>query len=316
MRGQLNQKDFTALLSQLEFARKEIGKEMGMLIPGDDDMTKRIASARRLNETINLIKQAGAMPENTPTNSIEKQTTALEKQTISIKDSQAIAKLILASSIDRLKQEGALTSQILIATQLRSQQLGIEEQAIDKLNRKLEIEKAINEEKRLQGRLSSDTMKLFDIAKTEGVAVAKQVGDVLAGNTDFDLFIRRGGQAVEVFKKEFADLFKQQQAIQFFQGDRVSGLPDLNRGSTIAIQEEALRNPQLRLPANQENAIQRLTNVNTTVPVSVTASIDISKLDEVKQRFIDEVTKQLPQVGTDINNALVQAILGKQGNTL
>jgi hypothetical protein len=233
-----------------------------------------------------------------------------------MKDSQAIAKLLVTDSADRLKQEGALTSQILIATQLRNNQLGIEEQAIDKLNRKLEIERAINEEKRLQGRLSSDTMKLFDIAKSEGVAVAKQVGDVLAGNTDFDLFIKRGGQAVEVFKKEFADLFKQQQALEFFKGDRVTGLPDLTRGSQIAIQEEAIRNPQLRLPAGQANAIQRLTNINTTVPVSVSASIDVSKLDEVKQRFVDEVTRQLPQVGTDINNALVQALLGKQGNTL
>jgi TP901 family phage tail tape measure protein len=315
MQGKLNQVDFTALLNKLEVARKQIGVEINESFD-DKDAEKRIAAARRLNDTINLIKKAGPLVEPTQADDTSKQTNAIEKQTIAIKDAQAIAKSIVSFNADRLKQEGALTSQVLIATQLRINQLGIEEQAIDKLNRKLEIEKAINEEKRLQGRLSSDTMKLFDIAKTEGIQIAKQVGDVLAGNTDFDMFIRRGGQAVEVFKKEFSDLFKQQQAQQFFTGERVSGLPGLNQGSQIAIQEEALRNPQLRLPAGQEQAIQRLTNINTTVPVSVTASIDISKLEEIKTKFVEEVTKQLPQVGTDINNALVQALAGKQGNSL
>ena len=242
---------------------------------------------------------------------------------VSFKDQQEISKLLLANAIDRLKEEGALNSQILIATKLKSQQLNIQEDTITKLGRQLDIEKAINEEKRLQSKLSSDTMKLFDIAKTEGVQVAKEVGDVLSGNTDFEMFARRGGKALEVFKTQFDDLFKQQQALQFFKGERVSGEPTLRGGTRIGIQEEALRTPisrndvQLGMAQKRaEEQFARIATVQTTVPVTVNANIDISKLKETKDQFVKEISRQLPTVGSDVNNALVQALTGKQGNSL
>lgn len=323
LKGQLTSGELNSLLAQLEAAKQKVGQEIMQPGISEAEIKRRTDSASRLVETIRLLRQIGSVEQASKTPNSDKQLKNIEQQLIYTKDAQEIAKLVLNDSIERLKREGALNSQILLATQFRTQQLGIEEKTIDKLNRKLEIERAINEEKRLQGKLSSDTMKLFDIAKTEGVQVAKQIGDVLAGNLDFENFIRRGGKAVEVFKQQFADFFSQQQALQFFQGNRVSELPNLMGGTNIAINEEAIRKPLSQYDVNialarraAEQQFQRLTNITATVPVTVNANIDISKLNEVKKSFISEVSKQLPQVGTEVNDALVQALTGKQGNNL
>jgi hypothetical protein len=166
-------------------------------------------------------------------------------------------------------------------------------------------------------------MKLFDIAKTEGVDVAKAIGDVLSGKSSFETFNQIGGKNLDVFKKEFADLFKQQQALQFFKGNTVSGEPGLQGGFGISIQEPGIRKSISQFDVNTALAAQRAglppinqTNVNTTASVNVNANIDISKLSEVKEQFIKEVTKQLPQAGSDVNNALSQALAGKQNQAL
>ena len=92
---------------------------------------------------------------------------------------------------------------------------------------------------------------------------------------------------------------------------------------SIAIQEEALRKQRpvgsselLAAQKATEQQFTKITQVQTTVPVNINANIDISKLKETKDQFVKEVAKQLPQAGTDVNNALTQALLGKQGNSL
>jgi len=171
----------------------------------------------------------------------KKITKEKQKQQQVITSLKTINEAILEHRLDQLKQLGYQESAILKAEGLLRNQLGLIDTYEDKLNRQLEIERAINEEKRLQNKLSSDSVKLFEISKTEGVAVAKKIGDVLAGEIDFSTFIRRGGKAVEVFKKDFADVYKQQQALAFFRGERVPGLKGLRGGSRIAIEEEGIR---------------------------------------------------------------------------
>lgn len=238
---------------------------------------------------------------------------------ISFEEQQSIAKSLLNKKLEELRLQGATNTQLAQAKILATDQLNIKEDTISLLNNQLELEKAIQEEKRLQNKLGSDSIKLFEIAQTEGTDVAKAIGEVLSGNIDFTDFMRRGGKQVEIFKSQFADLFKQQQALQFFTGDVVTEAPTLRGGTGIAIQEEALRTPVSRFDANLalaqrtgERQFQKITEIQATAPVTVNAQIDISKLSEVKDQFVKEVTKQLPQVGSDVNNALVQALNGKQ----
>jgi TP901 family phage tail tape measure protein len=177
-------------------------------------------------------------------------------------EEQEISKKVLANELDRLKNMGALTSEILKATDSYSKQLKIEETSLDVLERRLNTEKAINDEKRLQSQLGSDSIKLYKIAQEQGTDVAKKIGDVLSGEVDFSAFIRQGGKAAEVFADQWADLFEAKQAEQFFRGERISTLPKkgesgfdfnlfnrgtgkdlsaLRGGGNIKIQEEAIR---------------------------------------------------------------------------
>lgn len=156
---------------------------------------------------------------------------------LAVQDQQAIAKLILENQLDLLRAQGASNAEILKAEGFLIQQLNIQEDALSKLERQLNIEREINNEKRLQNNLSSETVKLFRIAQEEGTQIARQIGDVLAGDIDFTSFVRRGGRALEVFQEQFAQIFEQQQAQRFFQGLSVPG-SNLRGGAGIQIQEQ------------------------------------------------------------------------------
>jgi len=60
-----------------------------------------------------------------------------------------------------------------------------------------------------------------------------------------------------------------------------------------------------------------LTQVNAPVNVEapVTVNVDVSKLQEVTNKVVDEVAKQLPTVGTKMYRGLITALSGRQSNT-
>lgn len=154
-----------------------------------------------------------------------------------------LAELLLKYELDKQKALGVSNSELIKAEMHARKLLNIEGEMLDKKERQLQLEKAIAEEKRLQGKLGSDSIKLFRIAQEHGSDIARKIGDVLAGTVDFDTFIRMGGKAAKVFEKEFADLFEQKQAEKFFKGFKVTAgkgrkEQDLTGGASIKIQED------------------------------------------------------------------------------
>ncbi len=174
-------------------------------------------------------------------------------------DRQELAELLLKSELESLKAIGATNSELLKAEGTYSKILGLAEEEKDILQRKLDLERSINEERRLQSRLGSDSIKLFRIAQEQGTDVAKKIGEVLSGQSDFTNFVRQGGQALEVFKDKFADIYEQQQAMAFFKGNVVPGTTGLRGGFGIPIEEEAVRRPinraALTLAASREGLL-------------------------------------------------------------
>lgn len=255
---------------------------------------------------------------------INEQQVQSEKSVISEVQREKIAEAIVQHRLDELKAQGALNSQLLKTEQNLRKQLGLTVDNEKSLQNQLATERAIANEKKLQSKLSSNTLKLYEIAKKEGTSVAKKIGDALAGNVEFSTFVRRGGQALEIFKKEFADVFKEQQATAFFKGQRVPGETGLRGGQRIAIDEEAIRKPILRFDPqaqlSQARAEQQLLRGQqapvATVPVDINVNVDASNLDELGNQVIDKISKQLPQVGTKVNVALGQALSGKQIRTV
>lgn len=233
---------------------------------------------------------------------------------LGFKDIQDISKIVLQSQLDILKTQGASNLQLAQAENSWSKQLGIVREADIILKNQLDILKAQSEERRLQNKLGSDSVKLFDIAQSEGVGVAKRIGDVLAGNLDFATFVRQGGQALEVFKKQFEDIFKQQQAQAFFRGDTVPGTGNLRGGAGIAIQEEQIRRripsftPQLAIA--QAQAIQAVPEINAQIRADTRVAIELTGKfnvrDEVKSAIIEQVSN--PQ--SDFNKQLNQKLFG------
>jgi hypothetical protein len=270
----------------------------------------------------NKLMEATEKISITPEIDVEQTVT---RKVLTAGEQQDISKEVLKVELDRLRVLGATNSQILKAEELYTKQLGIEEASLDKVRRKLEYEKAINEERRLQNKLGGDSVKLFEIAQKEGTDIAKEIGDVLAGETDFSRFVRKGGKELEIFKREFEDTFKQQQAVAFFKGDTVPGEKGLRGGYGIAIEEEAIRrpvsrfDPRLAVQQNRtEREFQRTEELKVQIesPITINANIDISQLSEVQQAFVDKVALQLPQVGSKINKALAQALGNKQNQVV
>lgn len=222
----------------------------------------------------------------------EKSATVEEKNQINKRKSQKISEIVLKNELEILKARGALASQITKAEQLLRKQLGIEKTGLDLLTDQLRKEREINEERRLRSELGSETIKLFRIAQTEGIEVARKIGDVLAKNMDFATFVRIGGKSLEVFKDKFADIFEQQQALAFFKGDVTPGLKGLRGGRRIAIEEEALRVPVRQFNINAllqqktlENALARLNIPEQTVNAGVVNLNMPGNIETLRQLF-------------------------------
>ena len=258
---------------------------------------------------------------------IEQDIELIQKQEV------AIAQSVVKHQLARMKLAGATASEILKAEGYLNKQLGIEEKIESRLDRQLALERAKTEEKRLQGKLGSDSIKLFEIAKEHGTDVAKKIGDVLAGNVDFSTFAKKGGKELDAFKDKFANLFKQKQAEAFFKGEKIPGeggfnfsTKRLSGGAGIDIQEDLTArakrySPEAeilkkRLFAQEQAVITPKTIVTAPVKVDFITNINVSELSELVGLVITGISKQLPQAGTVINKALKSALYNKQTGPL
>ena len=190
---------------------------------------------------------------------------------------EKITKAIIKNRLAELKIQGALNSELLKAEGYLNKQLNTDESIIDKAIRKLLIEQSISEEKRFQNQLGSDSLKLFEISQTEGVDIAKKIGDFQAGDMDLEMFARIGGKAFEVYKEKFAQEFKERQAEQFFRGERVTGAPDLRGGANIDILEENIRKDGARR-------------------FDAGAALDLSKLESLFLKLTEKETKDVEKI--------------------
>lgn len=242
----------------------------------------------------------------------KEQAQATEEQFISESNRRSIAETILDLELQRLRFSGASEGQLSKAELSLRKQFDIEKQGLELLKQKLESEQKINQERRLQNSLGSDSIKLFNIAKEQGTQTAKAIADVLAGDTSFDTFVRRGGKQLEVFKKQFGDIFEQQQGQQFFRGETVSGLPSLRGGAGVNIQEQSLQTPitsfdsqaslDLSKALSQFLSIQAAQNARATPPVAnITQNINVVSDDP--EEAANNIAEEMNKPGSNIRNA-------------
>jgi hypothetical protein len=179
---------------------------------------------------------------------------------------QKFAQEIVKLRGEELKTQGALTSEIIRQQIEDEKRLNIQKTGLEYLTQQLQLEKAVNDEKKLQGKLGSDSLKLFEIAKSgpQGVQQAQEIGKLLQGDTSLSQFYNTASKcASESFKKSWGDILTNLQAEAFFKGESIPGLnlaPGVLSfgqrfsGSNIAIDEEAIRTGG-RLPGISQNFI-------------------------------------------------------------
>ena len=261
--------------------------------------------------------------------------------------------LLLEHSLEVLKLMGVTNSEALKIEKSLRQRLKLEEDYKTQLSDELKRVREIKKEKELEADLSQRTLKLFEIAKTSGSRIASQIADVLSGQIDFSTFVRRGGEAVDIFKKQFKDVFETEQAKAFFKGERVPGLEKLRGGTniTLPVEDQALVKARseilnkakievslaqrrleiereitnLRQLSLQNPAVVKSVTLKTPIPATGSSSIvfkpgafqieaNLSKEEQLKN--IQESMKKMATPGTKENKQLRSAIMGKQSTNL
>lgn len=215
---------------------------------------------------------------------------------ITTEQQNKLIQALIKDQIQRLKLQGATESQLLKIEDRLRRQFDVNDDILDQKKRELEIERKISEEQRLRTQLSSESVKLFKIARQEGVGTARAIGEVLSGQKDFNIFLRQGGKDVEIFKKEFAKIFEQQQALRFFRGERVTGQPDLRGGARIPIREQILQRGIT--PGGAVGAFQRARarlglrqEVQQTNTINITNNIKTDDPEKIK-KIVEETIIQ------------------------
>ena len=187
------------------------------------------------------------------------------------KEKQSAIKLLVTHEANLAKLRGATSRQTIETTIEMNRQLGIGQDALSLLKNQLALEIAIKKEKEAQTKLSSDTMKLYEIAQKEGITAAKQIGDFLEGRMTYQVLQTR--EVFGVFKEYFPQIEKTMQALKYFKRGVGRGIP---------IAEEAVRTPKAVSRLQATRAAERIKEL-PQVPITAKADINtIIKGIEIK----------------------------------
>ena len=280
--------------------------QKGIEAPIDKQNILTLALQGNWQEILDLTKQNVFVNDT-----LLKLNTELNK----LSDSQVkSAEQLITAELEMLKLRGASSAEILKAEKaMKSVLYG--EDAVNK-SRALGIkqEQEITKQKLMQTKLSSDSVKLYRIAQTEGVEAAKLLAGFLKGDIDLSK-LREMPRIFELAKKEFADMVEQEQAKEFFGIGRKSLGGGQYRGATgseISIPELTQFNPAEFLAKLQQLAVANIPSIAQTnnIPVkieiqNINMKADIDKLiEEIKQRIMIELDNQEAPISQKIQEKI------------
>ena len=134
---------------------------------------------------------------------------------------------LIRNQTEALKIQGATNLQLLQAERILENMYGINQDKNSQLQYELNLERELTKEKLMQNDLSSDSMKLYEIAKTKGRDVAYNISKFLKGGISVEAF-EGGGKFSNLratLEKYFQSELTQRQASRFFFEGRGKGIP-------------------------------------------------------------------------------------------
>jgi TP901 family phage tail tape measure protein len=225
---------------------------------------------------------------------------------------------LVTSELEMLKIRGASSSELLKAEIAMKTMLYGENAVKNSLTLRLKQEQEITKEKLNQNKLSSDSIKLYRVAQTEGTKVATILAEFLKGNISLGQ-LQQMPRIFEIAKENFGDLIEQMQAAQFFGlnaqslgGGRFRGAP----GGTIPIPEATTFNAANFLTQMQQlmgaqpvtPSITQTNNVPVNIAIqnlNVAANVD-ALFEEVKQRIITELDNKQTEISQKIQEQILE----------
>lgn len=233
LKGQLSISDLNVLIEKLTLEQK----------PGDQAMIQQIGALRR--QLQKQIEQSN----------VKVSPTIEVKPVVSFADQQTIAKKILDYKLNELKLQEVSNSQLLIAKKLYTEQLGIIENSVEKVQNMLDLEQAINEE----------TKQLNDLQKTGLIA------------NQLDFLSLQGASNVQVVKQRIE--LEKILGIKQTQTDLLKNELDLNK----AITEEKIELNNIESSGIIDNQLEILRLQGATEVQIVQQRIELERMANINQ---------------------------------
>lgn len=144
---------------------------------------------------------------------------------------RARGRRLIDNQLQMLKLQGATTLQILQAQHALERMYNINQDRMSLLQNELSLQRAITEERLDQNKLSTDTIKLFEIAQKFGRGTAFDISRFLRGEVPLEAFETGGkfSHLMDILEKYFKSELQQRQAMEFFFRGRGTGIPIAER---------------------------------------------------------------------------------------
>ena len=191
------------------------------------------------------------------------------------------------------KIKGLTESSSILAEAALYKQIHGEEAFRKNLELRLKLEERITREKLNQVEVSDETVKLYNIAKKEGIDIARELGKFLTGGITLQQ-LQEMPRAFESFKRNFSERFEAYQAADFmgigYRGKGKLGGPRLvgQQGSLIPIQEfEAQKG--LRPIEAKVNAPVTVSGININVNAELLGNTKEEIVANLKKKIVDVI---------------------------
>jgi len=287
LNGQLDRADLERLIFEIE---TQINLDTDQF---DVDKSLLIKAKKHLEETFE------DLPPIKPEIEVKIGTKVLE-----IEEQNKLIKSLIDDQLKRLKISGATESQILKIKDALLKQHDVNDNIVAQKQRQLVIERAITEEQKERISFGNESVKLAEIAKTEGLQTAVAISEVLDGQRDFNTFLRQGGKRAEILKNTFEDFVKNKELEQFFkegkgQAISIKELPGRDFTPIRAKVDFELAKARLGLKESvitnstslgqNTNSIDKLTNIMNNLSIAGGKPSDISgrtSIENLRQQFL------------------------------
>jgi hypothetical protein len=169
---------------------------------------------------------------------------------------RARARGLISNQVEVLKLQGATTLQVLKAQHALERMYGINQDRMSLLQNELSLQRAITEERLNQNKLSTDTMKLFEIAQKYGRGTAFDISRFLRGEVPLEAFETGGkfSSLMDILEKYFQSEVQQRQAMEYFFRGRGTGIPIAERAAMEGFRPlplEAIQLPEISTQINE-----------------------------------------------------------------